>query len=94
MIVFAEVGYYEAWWIQLLKALVIFGVVFQLVPVVLLAERKLLGRFQHRYGPNRVGAYGALQPMADIAKLLFKQQFRPRTAIGCIAPYAPTRLGP
>ena len=51
----AVVGYYEPWWIQLLKGLAIFLVVFQLVPVVLLAERKLLGRFQHRYGPNRVG---------------------------------------
>ena len=33
----------------------IFAVVFQLVPIMLLVERKLLGRFQHRYGPNRVG---------------------------------------
>ena len=74
---FALVGYYEAWWIQILKALAIFIVVFQLVPIVLLAERKILGRFQHRYGPNRVGLFGLLQPMADIGKLLFKEQFRP-----------------
>ena len=89
MTVFAEVGYYEPWWIQLLKALAIFAVVFQLVPVVLLAERKLLGRFQHRYGPNRVGPYGALQPMADIGKLLFKQQFRPNGSIGWLFAFAP-----
>jgi NADH-quinone oxidoreductase subunit H len=87
--VFAEVGYYEDWWIQLLKAVVIFAAVFQLVPVVLLAERKVLGRFQHRYGPNRVGPYGALQPMADIGKLLFKQQFRPRGSIGWMYALAP-----
>jgi NADH-quinone oxidoreductase subunit H len=68
----AEVGFYEDWWVQLLKALVIFAVVFQLVPIVLLAERKALGRFQHRYGPNRVGPFGILQPMADIGKLIFK----------------------
>jgi NADH-quinone oxidoreductase subunit H len=86
---FAEVGYYEDWWIQLLKALVIFAVVFQFVPIVLLAERKVLGRFQHRYGPNRVGLYGALQPMADIGKLLFKQQFRPRGSIGWMFALAP-----
>ncbi len=85
----AEVGYFEPWWIQLLKGVVIFAVVFQLVPVALLAERKLLGRFQHRYGPNRVGPFGALQPMADIGKLLFKQQFRPRTAIGWLFAIAP-----
>jgi NADH-quinone oxidoreductase subunit H len=88
-VVFAEVGYYEAWWIQLLKAVVIFAIVFQLVPVILLVERKLLGRFQHRYGPNRVGPFGVLQPMADIGKLLFKQQFRPRTSIGWLFAAAP-----
>jgi NADH-quinone oxidoreductase subunit H len=85
----AEVGYYEDWWIQLLKALVIFAAVFQLVPIVLLAERKVLGRFQHRFGPNRVGPYGALQPMADIGKLLFKQQFRPNNSVGWMFALAP-----
>jgi NADH-quinone oxidoreductase subunit H len=89
MTLFAEVGYYEDWWIQLLKALVIFAVVFQFVPIVLLAERKVLGRFQHRYGPNRVGPFGLLQPMADIGKLLFKQQFRPKAAIGWMYALAP-----
>jgi NADH-quinone oxidoreductase subunit H len=89
MVPFAEVGFYESWWIQLLKGLVIFAVVFQLVPIVLLAERKVLGRFQHRYGPNRVGPFGVLQPMADIGKLIFKQQFRPRTAIGWLFALAP-----
>ena len=89
VIVFAEVGYAEPWWAQLLKALVIFAVVFQLVPIVLLGERKLLGRFQHRYGPNRVGPFGALQPIADIGKLIFKEQFRPRTATGWLFAIAP-----
>jgi NADH-quinone oxidoreductase subunit H len=85
----AEVGFYESWWVQILKALVIFAVVFQLVPIVLLAERKALGRFQHRYGPNRVGPFGILQPMADIGKLIFKQQFRPRTAVAWLFLLAP-----
>src|SRR5215207_608346 len=85
----AEVGYFEPWWIQLLKGVLIFAVVFQLVPVILLVERKLLGRFQHRYGPNRVGPFGMLQPMADIGKLLFKQQFRPVTSIGWLFALAP-----
>ena len=67
----------------------IFAVVFQLVPIVLLAERKVLGRFQHRYGPNRVGVFGILQPMADIGKLIFKQQFRPRTSVGWLFAIAP-----
>jgi NADH-quinone oxidoreductase subunit H len=86
---FAEVGYYEPWWMQILKAIVIFAVGLQLVPIVLIVERKLLGRFQNRYGPNRVGPFGLLQPMADIVKLLTKEQFRPRTSIGWLFALAP-----
>jgi NADH-quinone oxidoreductase subunit H len=89
MSVLAEVGYFEPWWIQLLKGVLIFAVVFQLVPIILLVERKLLGRFQHRYGPNRVGPFGMLQPMADIGKLVFKEQFRPRSSIGWLFAIAP-----
>ena len=86
----ADVNYVEPWWMQILKSIVIFAVGLQLVPVVLLVERKLLGRFQNRYGPNRVGPYGALQPLADIIKLLTKAQFRPRTSIGWLFVAAPT----
>jgi NADH-quinone oxidoreductase subunit H len=85
----AAVGFYEEWWIQILKGIVIFAVGLQLIPLVLLAERKLLGRFQSRYGPNRVGPYGALQPLADILKLLTKEQFRPSTSIGFLFAFAP-----
>src|SRR6202049_3108952 len=86
----ATVGFYEPWWMQILKAIVIFAVGLQLVPVVLLAERKLLGRFQGRYGPNRVGPYGALQPLADILKVLTKEQFLPATSVGFLFAAAPT----
>jgi NADH-quinone oxidoreductase subunit H len=85
----ALVGYYEAWWVQILKSIVIFAVGLQLVPVVLIAERKLLGRFQGRYGPNRVGPYGLAQPLADILKLLTKEQFRPTTSVGFLFFMAP-----
>jgi NADH-quinone oxidoreductase subunit H len=83
------VDYAEDWWIQVIKAIIIFAVALQLVPVVLLAERKLLGRMQNRYGPNRVGPFGAMQPLADILKLLTKEQFRPTTSVGVLFALAP-----
>jgi NADH-quinone oxidoreductase subunit H len=85
----ATVGYYEPWWIQIIKGILLFVVALQLVPIVLWAERKLLGRFQHRYGPNRVGPFGLLQPLADIVKFATKEQFRPRTSIGWLFALAP-----
>ena len=83
------VDYYEAWWIQVIKAILIFAIALTLVPLVLISERKLLGRFQNRYGPNRVGPFGALQPLADIVKLLTKEQFRPTTSVGFLFALAP-----
>jgi len=44
---------------------------------------------QHRYGPNRVGPFGFAQPLADILKLLTKEQFRPKTSIGWLFALAP-----
>ena len=68
----ADPNFAAATWILVLKSIVIFAVVMGLVPIMLLLERKLLGRFQGRLGPNRVGPLGLMQPMADVLKLLTK----------------------
>jgi NADH-quinone oxidoreductase subunit H len=87
--VLADTGVYEAWWIQILKSLVIFIVALQILPMVIITERKLMGRMQMRYGPNRVGPFGSLQPLAEILKFATKQDSRPRTAIPWLYVLAP-----
>src|SRR4029078_1486622 len=74
---------------RILRAVVLSAARLQRVPVILLVERKLLGRFQHRYGPNRVGPFGVLQPMAETGKLIFQEQFRPTNSIGWLFAIAP-----
>ena len=52
-------------------------------------ERRLLGRFQGRIGPNRAGPFGLLQPMADAVKLLTKESILPKAADGLVFSLAP-----
>jgi NADH-quinone oxidoreductase subunit H len=85
----AVVNYFEPWWVQIIKALVIFGVIFAILPVIIVYERKLLGRLQGRYGPNRVGPFGLMQPLAEIVKFATKEPFRPTTSVGFMFRIAP-----
>jgi NADH-quinone oxidoreductase subunit H len=85
----AVVSFYEPWWVQIIKALVIFLVIFLLLPILIVYERKLLGRFQARYGPNRVGPFGLMQPLAEIVKFATKEPSRPTTSVGFLYRIAP-----
>src|SRR6266851_1127451 len=58
----------------------IIGVFATLFAITTVLERKGLGRIQNRYGPNRVGPFGILQPLADGVKALIKEDIVPRTA--------------
>jgi len=64
----------------LIKLLLIFGVVLTLAAYLVLAERRILARMQLRLGPNRVGFFGLLQPLADVIKLLTKEDVVPDRA--------------
>ena len=63
--------------ISLVKIAVVMGVLLTCVAYTVLLERKVLGFIQLRYGPNRVGPWGLLQPIADVLKLMFKEDFTP-----------------
>ena len=73
-----------------IAALVIaFATLFALTTLL---ERKGLGRMQNRYGPNRVGPYGVLQPLADGLKAMTKEDIVPRTADSVVHFAAPLVL--
>jgi NADH-quinone oxidoreductase subunit H len=75
-----------------LSVITIIVVFASLFAVTTILERKGLGRFQNRYGPNRVGPYGLLQPLADGLKSLTKEDIVPRSADNVVHLLAPLVL--
>ena len=63
-----------------IKAFVIVNLLLALFAYMTLTERKVMGRMQVRYGPNRVGPFGLLQPIADGIKLALKEDVTPSQA--------------
>ncbi len=64
----------------LVKVGVVFGACLGSVAVLVYLERRVSAFMQFRYGPNRVGPFGILQPLADMVKLVFKEDLIPREA--------------
>ncbi len=72
------------WIVQIASALIniftLLGVFLTLFALMSVLERKILGRMQNRYGPNRVGPFGLFQPVADGIKMLIKEDIVPARA--------------
>src|SRR5690606_39138133 len=69
----------DPWWIILIKALAVFVFLMLCVLMMIMADRKVMGRMQQRHGPNRFGPWGLLQSLADGVKLSLKEDLIPRT---------------
>src|SRR4029077_10484696 len=72
------------WLMQITSALInifaLLGIFLTLFALISVLERKILGRMQNRYGPNRVGPFGLFQPVADGIKMLIKEDVVPARA--------------
>ena len=79
----------EPWWISLIKAFLVINLVMLTFAYMTWVERKVLGRMQLRYGPNRAGPFGLLQPIADLVKLIRKEAFFPASAVDALYIGAP-----
>jgi len=71
----------ETWWIALPEAFIVINLVMVAFAYTTWLERKALGRMQLRYGPNRAGPFGLLQPIADLIKLVRKEAFAPASVV-------------
>ncbi len=78
-------GFFQA----LAGAVIVMLVAVTAAAYMTLIERRLLARFQVRLGPNRVGPFGFLQPLADAVKLVFKGEFTPMGADRIVYRLAP-----
>lgn len=76
--------------IPVLKVLFVFVAVMVVAPGLIWLERRLLGLWQDRYGPNRVGPFGILQVLADMLKVLAKEDWIPPFADKALFVFAPT----
>ena len=75
--------------VNIVKMLLIFLLMVQLVPILVWVERRGSAYIQNRFGPNRVGPLGLTQLLADAVKFLFKEEFRPPKSVAFLYYSAP-----
>ena len=80
---------HDVWWIVLIKVVGIFVVLVVMTLFAIVFERKVVARMQQRIGPNRVGPKGLFQAIADVVKLLMKEDIVPKNANRRIHDLAP-----
>jgi NADH-quinone oxidoreductase subunit H len=79
----------EPWWIAAIEAFLVVNLLLLTFAYMTWVERKVLSRMQLRYGPNRAGPFGLLQPIADLVKLIRKESFFPASAVDVLYIFAP-----
>ncbi len=80
---------HDAWWVILLKVVLIFLVLVLLTLFNIWWERRVVARMQHRIGPNVHGPFGLLQSLADGVKLALKEDITPKAADKVVFMLAP-----
>ncbi|MGH3907549.1 MAG: NADH-quinone oxidoreductase subunit NuoH [Pseudonocardiaceae bacterium] len=76
-------------WLTIAKVVVVFAFLMVMTLLMIWLERRVVGRMQHRPGPNRVGPFGLLQSLADGLKLAFKEDIQPAMADRWVYALAP-----
>ena len=74
---------------QIVLTLFVFFMLLNSAAVMVYVERKVAALLQQRMGPYLVGPKGMLQPLADVIKLMFKEELRPKAADAFLFALAP-----